>query len=222
MENTDFWSGVLKIIVIDLVLSGDNAIVIGMAAHRLEPKQRKFAILFGGAGAIVLRILLTLVAAYLLQVPVLQLAGGILLVWIAFKLLKADEESHEGVKVAASFREAMTTILIADFIMSLDNVLSVAAASHGNYGLLMFGLLLSMAILMFMGNLVANLINKIWWLSYVGAAVIAWTGVEMVFADRWYIEQFGHPASLLRYGLALGVTVATLAVAHWYHRVREA
>lgn len=222
MENTDFWSGVLKIIVIDLVLSGDNAIVIGMAAHRLEPKQRKFAILFGGATAIVLRILLTLVAAYLLQIPVLQLAGGVLLIWIAFKLLKSDEESHEGVKVAASMREAITTILIADFVMSLDNVLSVAAASHGSYGLLMFGLLLSMAILMFMGNLVANLINKIWWLSYVGAAVIAWTGVEMVFSDRWYVDNFGTPAALIRYGIALGVTLGTLALAHWFHRVREA
>src|SRR5262249_41664764 len=155
-----FLSAILRIVVIDLVLSGDNAVVIGMAAHRLEPKQRRTAILFGGAAAIVLRISLTAIAALLMQISGLRLIGGLLLIWIGFKLLAQEEESHEGIKVAASMKDAIITILVADFIMSLDNVLAVAGASEGNLGLLLFGLILSMAILMFVGNLVADLINK--------------------------------------------------------------
>src|SRR5262245_61980293 len=142
-----FLSSVIRIILIDLVLSGDNAVVIGMAAHRLPPPQRRFAIMFGGAAAIVLRIALTVVAVFLLEVPGLRLLGGALLMWIGFKLLKEEEEVHEGIKVAASVREAILTILVADFIMSTDNVLGVAAASEGSLQLLLFGLLLSMAIL---------------------------------------------------------------------------
>src|SRR5437867_8156842 len=103
------FTAVFRIVIIDLVLSGDNAVVIGMAAHRLEPRQRRAAILIGGLAAIVLRILLTAVAAYLLGVPGLRLVGGLLLIWIGFKLLAEEEESHEGIKVAASMKEAIVT-----------------------------------------------------------------------------------------------------------------
>ena len=126
-----FIYSIARIVIIDLVLSGDNAVVIGMAAHRLPLQQRKIAIFIGGGAAIVLRITLTAIAALLLTMSGLQLAGGALLVWIAFKLLKEEEESKEGVKVAASMREAIFTILIADFIMSMDNVLGVAGAING-------------------------------------------------------------------------------------------
>src|SRR5262245_4125957 len=122
-------SAVLRIVVFDLVLSGDNAVVIGMVAHRLEPRQRKMAIVLGGIAAIVLRICLTATAALFLRVPGLQLVGGLILLWIAFKLLAEEEESHEGLKVATSMKEAVLTILFADFIMSLDNVIAVAAAA---------------------------------------------------------------------------------------------
>src|ERR1043166_8774852 len=113
-------SAILRIVLIDLALSGDNAVVIGMAAHRLPSRQRRAAIVVGGLAAVVLRIVLTATVVYLLTLPGLRLFGGILLIWIAFKLLAEEEESHEGVKVAASLKEAITTILIADFIMSLD------------------------------------------------------------------------------------------------------
>jgi YjbE family integral membrane protein len=218
----EFLSSFIRIIIIDLVLSGDNAVVIGMAAHRLPPRQRRFAILFGGSAAIVLRILLTAVAALLLRLSGLQLIGGVLLIWIAFKLLKEEEESKEGVKVAASMREAIITILVADFIMSLDNVLGVAAASEGHIGLLVFGLVFSMAILMFMGSLVANLINKFWWLSYVGAGVIAWTGALMIFEDRFVAEHIERLSAAIIYTAAAVITIAVTAFAHWFHRVRDA
>jgi len=215
-----FLSQVLRIVIIDLVLSGDNAVVIGMAAHRLEPRQRKLAIVLGGGAAIVLRILLTAVAAFLLKVRGLQLAGGLLLLWIAVKLLKQEEESHEGLKAAATMSGAIATILLADFIMSLDNVIGVAGASEGNVGLLIFGLVLSMGILMFMGSVVAELINRLWWLAYVGAGVIAWTGSAMLFEDP-----IVHSRMALE-GLPLHLTCAaimlvTLLLAHYMHRRKE-
>jgi YjbE family integral membrane protein len=206
---------VLRIVIIDLVLSGDNAVVIGMAAHRLEPRQRKAAILIGGGSAIVLRILLTAIAAFLLHLKGLQLLGGLLLLGIGWKLLRQEEADHGGVKAAASMSGAIGTILVADFIMSLDNVLGVAGASEGNLALLIFGLILSMAILMFMGNLVADLINKAWWLAYVGSGVIAWTGAAMIFEDPLVHGRFPVEGLLLHL-ISAAITLITLGLAHWF------
>lgn len=213
-------SQILRIIIIDLVLSGDNAVVIGMAAHRLEPRQRRTAILLGGGAAILLRIGLTAIAAFLLKLRGLQAAGGLLLLWIAIKLLKQEEESHEGLKSAATMSGAISTILLADFIMSLDNVLGVAAASEGHVGLLMFGLLFSMGILMFLGSLVADLINRLWWLAYVGSGVIAWTGAAMLFEDPFVRARLSIDG-LARYLICGMIMILTLGVAHWLHRRRE-
>jgi len=211
---------VIQIILIDLFLSGDNAVVIGMAAHRLASTQRRTAILIGGGGAIVLRVILTGIATLLLKITGLQLVGGLLLIWIAFKLLQEEEESKEGLKVAASMREAITTILLADLIMSMDNVLGVAGASNGNLKLLLFGLILSMAIVIWMGSVVANLINRFWWLSYIGAAVIAWTGAIMIFEDRFVLERADWLSRPVAYTSAAVITIAVTVFAHWFHRIR--
>jgi YjbE family integral membrane protein len=216
-----FLYSVIRIVIIDLVLSGDNAVVIGMAAHRLPLPQRKKAIVIGGGAAIVLRIVLTAIAAYLLKIPGLQLVGGLLLIWIAFRLLKEEEESKEGIRAAASMREAIATILIADLVMSTDNVLGVAGASQGNVALLLFGLIFSMVILMWFGSLVATLINKFFWLSYVGAAVIAWTGALMIFEDPILLRHAAWLNHAMTYGVAAIITIAVTAFAHWFHRVRE-
>jgi YjbE family integral membrane protein len=209
-----------RIIIINLILSGDNAVVIGMAAHRLPLQQRRMAILFGGIVAMILRAILTAVAALLLEISGLQVVGGVLLIWIAFKLLKEEEESGEGLKVALTMREAIVTILIADLIMSLDNVIAVAAASEGNLMLLLFGLVLSMAIVMWMGSLVASLINRFWWLSYLGAAVIAWTGAVMIFEDPFVAHRAEWLTSAIVYTSAAVITIGVTAFAHWFHRVR--
>jgi len=211
---------IAQIVLIDLALSGDNAVVIGMAAHRLPLRQRRQAILIGGAAAIALRIALTAVAALLLRIPVLRLAGGLLLIWIAFKLLKEEEESHDGLKVARTMREAIVTILLADLVMSADNVLAVAGASAGNITLLLFGLLFSMAILMWMGSVIANLLNRFSWLSYVGAAVIAWTGALMIFEDPVVLGWAKWATRAVQYISAAVVTIAVTSFAHWFHRVR--
>jgi YjbE family integral membrane protein len=218
----EFLSQVLRIVIIDLVLSGDNAVVIGMAAHRLAPLQRKKAIVLGGSAAIVLRIVLTAIAAFMLTLKGLQLAGGMLLLWIGFKLLKQEEESQEGIKAAGSMKEAVVTICVADFVMSLDNVLGVAGASHGSAKLLAFGLVLSMGILMFLGNMVASLINKIWWLAYAGSGVIAWTGGRMVFEDKFVSSRWEWTHGLAAQHLAAAIiTLLTLMFAHWFHRIRK-
>ena len=214
--------GLLSIVVINLALSGDNAVVIGMAAHRLPSRQRRMAIVFGGTAAIVLRIILTVIAAALLQIPILKLVGGLLLVWIAVHLLEEEEEAAEGVKVAASMRDAIVTILVADLVMSTDNVLGVAAASRGSTFLLVFGLVTSMAILMFLGGLVANLIDRCWWLAYVGSAVIAWTGATLVLDDPFVVERVGEVSDIVEYVIGAVVTLATLVFAHWFHRMRGA
>ena len=216
-----FLSQILVIILINLALSGDNAVVIGMAAHRLEPRLRKRAILIGGSAAIGLRIVLTAIAAFLLALKWLHLIGGLLLLWIGFKMLKTEEECHDGIKVAASMKEAILTILIADIVMSIDNVLGVAGASNGNTLLLTFGLILSMGIIMFMGNLVATLINKLWWLAYVGSGVIVWTGAHMIPDDKLFSSRWEWMKGSTAHIVAAAITGLTLILAHWFYRARS-
>ncbi len=218
---TETLAAVFGIVLIDLVLSGDNAIVIGMAAHRLPPRQRRVAIVFGAGAAIVLRIALTAVAAILLQLPGVRAIGGALLLWIAYRLLREDEGSHETTRAASGIGQAIAVILLADFVMSLDNVLGVAAASQGNLPLLFFGLGLSVAILMIGGSLVATLVNRLWWLAYLGAAVIAWTGTGM-FLDDPFVARWIDLPTRVELPITAGVAVAVVALAHYVHRGRVA
>ena len=218
MDVQYLWAA-LSIILIDLVLSGDNAVVIGMAAHRLPPRQRKFAIVFGAGVAIVLRIALTAVATLLLLLPWVRLVGGALLLWIGFKLLKEEEEAHEGTGGSERLIEAMATIIVADVVMSVDNILGVAAAAHGDIGLLIFGLALSMVIMLAGGSLIARMIDKFWWLVYVGSAVIIWTGCEMMFGDP-FVEQQLHLAHTIVLAISAIVTVVLMGAAHYFHRHR--
>jgi YjbE family integral membrane protein len=210
-----------QIVLIDLVLSGDNAVVIGMAAHPLPPRQRRLAIVLGGGGAIVLRVTLTTVAALLLGLPALKAVGGVLLLWIAFRLLKKSTEEHEQGRPTVGLWAAVTTILLADLIMSLDNVLGVAAASNGNLGLLVFGLAMSMTILMLGGAAFAELIDRLWWLTYLGALVIAWTGVDIAFTDGLVQPRVEGLPEAVRVLVTAVLSVAVVVAAHVFHRPRQ-
>lgn len=181
--------------VVDLVLSGDNAIVIGMAARRLPPRQRRMAIILGGGGAILLRVLFAAIAAVLLAIPLLGAAGGLLLLGIAWKLLREGEAAHD-VSEGVSLFGALRTIIMADVVMSLDNILAIAGVSHGNVGLLLFGLLLSMPLILFGSGLIANAINRLPWLALVGAGVLAWTGGAMLVEDQVVAGWLPHIESL--------------------------
>jgi YjbE family integral membrane protein len=209
----------IGIILINLVLSGDNAVVIGMAAHRLPHRQRRAAILFGSGAAIVLRVGLTAVATVLLRLAWIRLVGGAMLLWIGFKLLEQEEDVHEGERAADGIFSAISTIVVADFVMSIDNILGVAAAAHGDLALLIFGLAFSMVVVVVGGSLIASVLDRFWWLAYIGSAVIAWTGAEMMFEDSVVEEYLGEPVTTT-YILVAVITMAILAAAHYYHRRR--
>ncbi len=209
----DLIRAVLSIVIIDLVLSGDNAVAIGMASRRLPPEQRRRAIIFGAAGAIGLRVTFTATVALLLGIPFLQAIGGAVLIWIAFKLLR-QEHDEANVREGANLFEAVRTIIIADVIMSLDNILAVGGAAHGNLWLLLFGLALSMPIIMFGSNLVATLMNRLPWLVYLGSAVLAFTAGEMIFEDPIIGDYLPHSA-FFEYGMIGLLVIGTIGLAYF-------
>jgi len=176
-----------QIILIDLVLAGDNAIIIGMVASKFPLEQRKKIIFFGIGGAVILRIILTLLTAYLLQITGLRLLGGVLLLYIVYKLYTdviKGSDHEEDVKVDnSSFLKAIWTILLADFTMSLDNVLGVAGAAGDHYGLLVFGLVLSIVLMAFAATLISNWIKKYKWIAWAGLLAILIVAIELIYTD---------------------------------------
>ena len=178
----------LQIIFIDLVLAGDNAIIIGMVASQFPPDQRKKIIFWGIGGAVLLRILLTLITAYLLQITGLRLIGGLLLLYIVYKLytdvIKKSGEEKNNIKVdKSSFFKAIFTVLLADFTMSLDNVLGVAGAAKDHYGLLVFGLVLSIILMATAATLISNWIKKYKWIAWLGLIAILIVALDLIYTD---------------------------------------
>ncbi len=178
----------IQIVLIDLVLAGDNAIIIGMVASQFPAEQRKKIIFWGISGAVVLRIILTLLTAYLLQIKGLRLIGGLALLYIVYKLyvdvIKKQVDEHQNIKVDnSSFFKAITTVLIADFTMSLDNVLGVAGAAKDHYFLLVFGLLLSIAIMAVGATLISGWIKKYRWIAWLGLIAILVVAIELIYTD---------------------------------------
>jgi len=184
-----FFSALLAIIIIDLVLAGDNAIVIALAARKLPPQVRMKAVVWGTAGAIVVRAAMTLIVVALLKIPGLMLAGGVLLVWIAHKLLAPEDSGHgdhpQGSTAgnATGFWGAIRTIVIADAVMGLDNVLGVAGAAQGSFLLVVLGLLISIPIMVWGSTLILRLVDRFPAIVYLGAGVLAWTAGRMILND---------------------------------------
>ena len=178
----------LQIIFIDLVLAGDNAIIIGMVASQFPPDQRKKIIFWGIGGAVIFRIILTLITAYLLQITGLRLIGGLLLLYIIYKLytdvIKKSGEEKNNIKVDnSSFFKAIFTVLLADFTMSLDNVLGVAGAAKDHYGLLVFGLVLSIILMATAATLISNWIKKYKWIAWLGLIAILIVALDLIYTD---------------------------------------
>ena len=178
----------LQIIFIDLVLAGDNAIIIGMVASQFPPDQRKKIIFWGIGGAVILRIILTLITAYLLQITGLRLIGGLLLLYIVYKLytdvIKNSGNEESNIKVDnTSFFKAIVTVLLADFTMSLDNVLGVAGAAKDHYGLLVFGLVLSIILMATAATLISNWIKKYKWIAWLGLFAILIVALDLIYTD---------------------------------------
>ncbi|OYD07860.1 TerC family protein [Paludifilum halophilum] len=209
-----FWIGFINIIILDLVLSGDNAVVIGMAARKLPQEQRKKAILYGTLAAVILRVTLTLIAVWLLKIPLLKAIGGLLLLWIAVKLL-ADEGGEADLRMDDGLKSAIRTIIVADVVMSLDNVLAVAGAAHGNFWLVLFGLALSIPILMWGSKLVAVVMNKLPWLVYVGAGILGYTAGQLIVEDPILHERLWKQVQGISWVVPLGLTAGVLLIGRW-------
>ena len=193
---TPWWSALLAIILIDLVLAGDNAIVIALAARSLPPKLQKKAIIWGTVGAIVVRSTMTVAVVWLLQIPGLMLVGGLGLLWIAYKLLAdTGEGEHQG-PVASTFWAAMKTIVVADALMGIDNVLGVAGAAQGSFDLVIIGLLISVPIVVFGSTLVLKMVERFPIIIKLGAAVLAFTAAKMIVSEELLDPIYGGPAAL--------------------------
>ena len=202
-----WWSALLAIILIDLVLAGDNAIVIALAARNLPAALQRKAIFWGTAGAIVVRAAMTVGVVWLLQIPGLMLVGGLGLLWIAYKLLADQGAGHDDGLVVTTFWGAMRTIIVADALMGVDNVLGVAGAAHGQFDLVLIGLLASVPIMVFGSNLVLRLVDRFPVIIMLGSAVLAVTAAQMVLGESMLAAYLDGDESL-----ALKVGVYLVAV----------
>jgi YjbE family integral membrane protein len=210
----EFWSALISIIIIDLVLAGDNAIVIGMAARNLPNQHQTRAIIWGTAGAVIIRIIATLLVVWLLMIPGLLLIGGILLIWIAYKLLVQEKEHN--IEAAGSLWQAMRTIIIADAVMGLDNVLAIAGAAHGDFLLVVIGLLISVPIVVWGSTLILKWIERFPSIIYIGAGVLAYTAGKMITGEP-FLKGF-FEADLMKWTFVVIVTVGVLAAGYFKKR----
>lgn len=213
----NFLSALFSIVIIDLILAGDNAVVIAMAVRSLPKDQRKKGIIFGSGAAVLLRVILTFFVAQLLQVNYLKIVGGILILWIAVKLFMEGVPEENIEKEAATLLQAVKIIVIADITMATDNMLAVGGASHGNIFLLLFGLGLSIPFIVFTSNLLSMLMDKYPIIIYIGAAVLGKVGGEMIITDPFTMDIFS-PGRVIIYSVELFFAVGVIAAGKLWMR----
>ena len=209
------WAALLKIIGINIVLSGDNAVVIALACRSLPDKQRKMGVLFGSGGAIVLRIILTFFAVYLMYMPYLKIVGALLLLWIGIKLIMPEDGHGDGIAGNDNLMAAIRTIIIADFVMSLDNVIGVAAAANGNVPLIVIGLLISIPIIIFGSTLIMKVMDRFPIIITIGGGLLGYVAGEMVVTDNAIAGWIEHHAAYLHTGLPILGAVFVVALGKW-------
>jgi len=218
-----WWSALLTIVLIDLVLAGDNAVVIALAARKLPPHLQRKAIVWGTVGAIGIRALMTLGVVWLLQIPGLMLIGGLGLLWIAYKLITGEGDGHDEGVAATTFWGAMKTIVVADALMGIDNVLGIAGASHGAMDLVILGLLISVPIVVFGSHWVLKLIERWPAIIQIGGAVLAWTAAQMIVGEDLLAPLFegGHWLhDVARWGTYV-VLISGVLLAGWWSTRRK-
>ena len=215
--STEFLLAALNIVFIDILLAGDNAVLIALAVRKLTPRDRRVGIMIGAAGAVVLRIALTFFATKMLAIPLLKLVGGVLILWIAVKLLKEDAEQHGGGKEASTLLQAMWLILVADLTMSLDNILAIAGASKGHLELVVFGLALSIPFVVFASNWLSGLMERYPIIVILGAAILGKVGGEMILTDPWMASQV-HFSTPVEYGIQALTAVGVVLVGKYLVR----
>ena len=211
-----WWSALLAIVLIDLVLAGDNAIVIALAARNLPAQLQRRAIVWGTVGAIVVRSAMTVGVVWLLQVPGLMAVGGLGLLWIAYRLLAEQGGTPDHGPTVTTFWGAMRTIVVADALMGVDNVLGVAGAAHGEFGLVVIGLLVSVPIVVFGSSIVLRLVERFPLVIHAGAAVLAFTAAKMFVSEPLLAEVFDE--AMLRWAAYVAAVVGVLATGAWASR----
>jgi YjbE family integral membrane protein len=221
---TEFLIGFVSIVIIDLILAGDNAVVIAMAVRTLPREQRLKGIILGAGAAVLLRVILTFFAAQLLVIRFVKFIGGAVILWIAVKLFMEGAPAEESEREAKTLMQAIWIIVVADITMSTDNVLAVAAASKGNLFLLLFGLGLSIPFVVFTSGLLSMLMDRYPVIIYIGAAILGRVGGEMMMTDPFIVDTF-HPPAWLRYSVeaffTIGVIVAGKLLLNWKRSKKE-
>lgn len=220
----DFLSGeivarFLGVLAIDLILSGDNAVVIALAVRQLEGKTRRRAIFWGAMGAVGLRLIFAAIVTYLLLIPLLQAVAASLLIWIAWRLLFQEEE-HSDVQSSTSIWGAIKIIIVADVIMSLDNVVALVAVSGGNLWLLVFGLLLTIPLIVYGSQILSALMDRLPWLVYLGSGILVYVAVEMFLEDRIIHDFVGETVANI--GWLIGIVGSVAFIAYGYYKARQA
>jgi len=210
-----FWTGLLTIIWINIILSGDNAVVIALAARSLPPHQQKKAVFWGAGAAVIMRIILTIVAVELLKLPYLKLIGGALLLWIAVKLLIPEDDGDDGIESSSNLWAAIKTILIADLVMSLDNVIGVAAAAKGSLVLLVLGLLISIPLVIFGATMLMKLMERFPIIITIGAGILGWVSGEMAATDPVVADWVNAHAAWLHWAAPAAGVVFVVALGRW-------
>ncbi|WP_319522509.1 TerC family protein [uncultured Desulfosarcina sp.] len=211
--NMQFFSALVSIVIIDLVLAGDNAVVIAMAVKKLTGRQRTLGIAAGAGGAVLVRVVCTFFVAKLLMISFIKLIGGAVILWIAVKLLVEGAED-ENVREAGNIWQAVWIIVVADMSMGIDNMLAVGGASHGNFFLLIFGLALSIPFVVFMSSLLAKLMDRYPIILYIGSGILGKVGGEMMITDP-VVHNWLHPTKAVEYAVMAFFTVGVIALGRW-------
>lgn len=228
MSPAQFWPALGQIMIINLILSGDNAVVIALACRSLPPAQRKWGIILGAAIAVLMRVVFTIGVTSLLSTPWLKVIGSLLLFWIAIKLLAEDGADEQNIKDSSNIWGAVQTIVVADLVMSLDNVLAIAAAAKGNWSLIIIGLAVSVPLIVFGATLVMWLLTKLPALVWVGAALLGWIAGELIVSDPGTLAWFTELAKSMGVSfhalelIAAAIGAAFVVLAGWYLKRRHA
>ncbi len=213
-----FWARWLAIVVLDLTLAGDNALVIALAVRTLPRRQQFWGRVWGSAGAVVLRVAFIAVITYMLRIPLLQAAGGLLLIWIAVKLVRQGDsgpetgKAHGKVRQGTSLSEAIGLIIVADIVMSLDNVLAVAGAAHGDMVLVVFGIAFSLPLVVWGSGILARLMNRFPWIIWLGGGILGYVAGEMILKDHVLGGWLGSAVDVLHYPLPVALFVVLTAL----------
>ena len=218
LSDPQFWTSLLRIVWIDLLLAGDNAVVIALAVRTLPSRQQWWGRIWGTLGAIVLRIVFLFIITFLFQVPLLKFAGGLVLIWIAIKLLKPQEDSHGAVREGSSLLDAVWIIMVADVTMSLDNVLAVAGAAGGDRALLVFGIMISLPLVVFGSGLIGWMMSRWVWIVWLGGGILGYVAGEMMISDPIVHGWLGASADLLHRPVPIVLFVVLTALGWWLSR----